>query len=112
MMNAFRDAGMEVIYTGRYQSEASIVRTAIAEDVDIIGISDLTGGLPIICRKVLEGLQEQECNIPVFCGGLLTPNDKKELLAMGVCACYATGSSIEKCVEDVHQIVGKEQGRL
>lgn len=39
MMNAFRDAGMEVIYTGRYQSEASIVRTAIAEDVDIIGIT-------------------------------------------------------------------------
>lgn len=109
MMNAFRDAGMEVIYTGRYQSEAAIVRTAIAEDVDIIGVSDLTGGLPIICRKILEGLRAQECDIPLFCGGLLTPNDKKELLGMGVCACYATGSSIDKCVEDVRRIVGEGQ---
>lgn len=107
MINAFRDAGMEVIYTGRYQSEGTIVRTAIAEDVDVIGVSDLTGGLPIICRNILEGLRKQEYDIPLFCGGLLTPSDKKELLTMGVRACYPTGSSIEDCVKDVRQMAGQ-----
>lgn len=108
MITAFRDAGMEVLYTGRYQSEEAIVHTAVAEDVDVIGVSDLTGGLPIICKKILEGLQQMEIEIPVFCGGLLTRADQEALLAMGVGACFGTGSSIESCVEWVREHAGKE----
>ena len=107
MMTAFRDAGMEVLYTGRYQSEAAIARTAVAEDVDVIGVSDLTGSLPIICRKILEELRRMEADIPVFCGGLLTRADREALLEMGVKACFGTGSHVGACVEKVYELVGQ-----
>lgn len=109
MMTAFRDAGMEVIYTGRYQSEYAIASAAVSEDVDIIGVSDLTGGLPIICRRLLDELKKQGAAIPVFCGGLLTDADIEELLAMGVKACYGPGSSIDECVEKVRSIVEEQE---
>ena len=109
MITAFRDAGMEVLYTGRYQSEEAIVRTAIAEDVDVIGVSDLAGGLPIICKKILEELHRMDADIPVFCGGLLTHSDQDALLAMGVKACFGTGSSIETCVAWVRENIGRRE---
>lgn len=105
MITAFRDAGMEVLYTGRYQSEQAIAHTAVAEDVDIIGVSDLTGGLPIICRRLLGELHHLDAYIPVFCGGLLTRSDQKDLLDLGVKACFPTGSSIQNCVDTVFQLL-------
>ena len=105
MISAFRDAGMEVIYTGRYQSESAIANVAVMEDVDVIGVSDLTGGLPIICGKLLTELERQGADIPVFCGGLLTDADVERLLEMGVKACYGPGSSIPECVDKVRSIV-------
>lgn len=101
MMSVFRDAGMEVIYTGRYQSEEGVVRAAVTEDADLIAVSDLTGGLVIICRKILTELRRLEADIPVICGGLLTPSDRQEMLTMGVKACFGTGSSIEDCLNTV-----------
>lgn len=106
MMHAFRDAGMEVIYTGRFQSEENVVRAAIAEDVDIIGISDLSGSLPIISEKILNGLHGFGVDIPLICGGLMTEDDAKVMLELGVSACFETGSSIDKCVEKIFEIVG------
>ena len=105
MMSVFRDAGMEVIYTGRYQSEEGVVRAAVAEDVDLIAVSDLTGGLVIICRKILDELARLEVDIPVICGGLLTESDRQEMLAMGVKACFGTGSSIDSCLETVRDLL-------
>lgn len=105
MIHVFRDAGMEVIYTGRYQSEANIARTAVAEDVDIIGVSDLTGGLPVICRKLLRELKGLETDIPVFCGGLMTEKDKEEMAAMGVAGTFDTGSTPDLCLVHVRNIL-------
>lgn len=105
MMNAFRDAGMEVIYTGRFQSEENVVRAAIEEDVDLIGVSDLSGSLPIISKKILTGLRENNADIPLICGGLMTDDDISEMLDMGVSACFETGSSIDTCVEKVFEII-------
>lgn len=107
MMNAFRDDGMEVIYTGRFHTEDSIVHAAVTEDVDLIAVSDLSGSLPIISRKILAGLRKLDVNIPLICGGLMTDEDAEEMLAMGVKGCFGTGSSIEKCLEKVHEIVGQ-----
>lgn len=107
MMNAFRNAGMEVIYTGRFQSEENIVRAAVAEDVDIIGVSDLSGSLPIISKKILEGLRELDVEIPLFCGGLMTEDDADEMKKIGVKACFETGSSIQDCVDTVFKIVSE-----
>lgn len=106
MMNAFRDAGMEVIYTGRFQSEENVVRAAVAEDVDVIGVSDLSGSLPIISQKILSGLSDLGVEIPLICGGLMTDEDMEVMLNNGVSACFETGSSIDKCVETIFEIVG------
>lgn len=106
MMNAFRDAGMEVIYTGRFHSEESVVNSAVAEDVDLIAVSDLSGSLPIISEKILKGLQDLHVDIPLICGGLMTDDDMDAMLAMGVKGCFETGSSIDKCLAKVFEIVG------
>jgi len=106
LINVFRDAGMEVIYTGRYQSEEGVVNAAVTEDVDLIAVSDLTGSLVIICRKILEELRRLEMDIPVICGGLLTKKDVTDLIDMGVKACFGTGSSIDECLCKVKEIVG------
>lgn len=100
MLNVLRDAGMEVIYTGRFQSEEGIVKAAIAEDVDIIAISDLTGSLVIICKKILAELKRLDANdIAVIAGGLMTNDDKKELTEMGVIGCFGTGSPFNAALE-------------
>lgn len=105
MMSVFRDAGMEVIYTGRYQSEEGVARAAVAEDVDLIAVSDLTGGLVIICRKILVELGRLEAEIPLICGGLLTPSDRQEMMVMGVKACFGVGSSIDGCLDTVCRLL-------
>ena len=109
MINVFRDAGMEVIYTGRYQSEENIARIAVSEDVDIIGISDLTGGLPIICRKVLQELKKLEADIPVFCGGMMTAKDQEIMKEMGIVGTFDTGSTPDQCLERVLEITGGKE---
>lgn len=107
MMNVFRDEGMEVIYTGRYQTEAAVANAAVNEDVDIIGVSDLSGNLPGICKKILAELKELGSDIPLYCGGLMTERDKERLLEMGVKGAFGTGSSIEDCVRFVYETTGK-----
>ncbi len=107
MMNALRDAGMEVIYTGRFLSEESVVSAAVAEDVDLIAVSDLSGSLPIICDKILNGLKELGVEIPLVCGGLMTDEDAEEMLKMGVKACFETGSSIDKCMDKLAEILSE-----
>ncbi len=78
MMTVYRDAGMETIYTGRFQSEEGVVNAAINENVDFISVSDLTGSLVIICKKLMDGLKEQgaENDIHVICGGIITDSDR------------------------------------
>lgn len=106
MLNVFKDSGMEVIYAGRYQTEAGVVNAAINEDADVIALTDLTGSLVIICRKVLEILKEREAeDIPVICGGLMTKEDITELKAMGVKGCFPTGSASQETVDLIKQLV-------
>lgn len=95
MMAAFRDAGMEVVYTGRFHSEESVVNSAIAEDADLISVSDLTASLPIISEKILTLLKEKDVDIPLVVGGLMTEDDIMQMKEMGVKACFSTGFSID-----------------
>ena len=105
MVNAFRDAGYEVIYTGRYQTEEGVAKAAVAEDVDLIAISDYTGSLAIISQHVLEALKELEVNIPLICGGLMDMDDIAVMKKIGVKACYPTGSTVEACLNDVKKML-------
>ena len=107
MMNVFRDAGIEVIYTGRYQSEASVANAAVNEDVDLIIVSDLSGNLPSICRKILAELQCQGSDIPLMCGGLMTEKDREVIADMGVKATFPTGSSSDDCLKTVQAFLDR-----
>ena len=110
MMNVFRDEGWEVIYPGRYQTEAAVANAAVMEDVDIIGVSDLSGNLPGICEKILAELKKLGSDIPLYCGGLMTENDRVMMADMGVAATFPTGSSIDECVQTIYRIVGERDG--
>jgi methylmalonyl-CoA mutase C-terminal domain/subunit len=107
LLTVLRDAGMEVIYTGRYQMEDAIARAAVAEDVDVIALSDLSGSLPIIARKVLAALKVLDAeDIKVLAGGLMTPEDEAEMKKMGVIAAFPTGSPIDPIVERIKELAG------
>ena len=102
LMTAFRDAGMEVIYTGRYQSSEAIAKVALVEDVDIIALSDHTGSMPIIAEGVLNALEKLGAvDIRVTAGGLITPQDVMELEAMGVSGNFGPGTPLDVIIRHI-----------
>jgi methylmalonyl-CoA mutase C-terminal domain/subunit len=109
LLKALRDAGMEVIYTGRYQTPGAVARAAVEEDVDVIALSDHTGSLPIIAASVLDELKGLDAaDIPLIAGGLLTPDDVKALEDMGVMGNCGPGTPIEVIIDLIDGMV--EQG--
>ena len=106
LMRALRDAGMEVIYTGRYQTPESVAGAAVTEDVDVIALSDHTGSLPIIAEQVIGELQKLAAeDIPVIAGGLLTPDDVKALEDMGVTGNLGPGTPVELIIAHIKGLV-------
>jgi methylmalonyl-CoA mutase C-terminal domain/subunit len=82
---ALRDAGLEVVYTGLKRTPEEIVQEAIQEDVDVIGLSILSGAHLSLSRRVLDGLRAQDAgDIRVVVGGIIPPKDVEPLLALGV----------------------------
>ncbi|MEW6440843.1 MAG: cobalamin-dependent protein [bacterium] len=107
LMWAFRNAGMEVIYTGRYAMPEAVAKTAVDEDVDLIALSDHTGSMPIIAESVLTALKKHEAgHIPVMAGGLILPDDVPVLEKMGVKGNYGPGTPMETIVEEIRKIAG------
>ncbi|WP_126993353.1 cobalamin B12-binding domain-containing protein [Thermosipho globiformans] len=99
---ALRDAGMEVIYTGLRQTPEQIVKAAIQEDVDVIGLSILSGAHMSICKKVLELMKENGIeNIPVFVGGIIPEDDARELKKMGIKEVFGPGTPLSIIVEKI-----------
>jgi len=90
-----RDAGFEVIYTGLRQSPEQIATAAVQEDVDVIGLSILSGAHLSLTRKVLETLEAQGGeDIPILVGGLIPEGDKQALQEMGVAGVFTAGTPI------------------
>ncbi len=105
---ALRDAGMEVIYAGLRQTPAEIVRAAIEEDVDLVGLSILSGAHMELIPRVLKGLRaEHASRIPVFAGGIIPDEDARRLKRLGVRAVFGPGTSLETIVESVRSIAGR-----
>ena len=91
---SLRDAGFEVIYTGLHQTPEQIVRTAIQEDADIVGLSILSGAHLSLFERVLRLLSENDAaDIGVFGGGIIPANDIATLKAMGVAEIFTPGTS-------------------
>lgn len=104
------DAGMEVIYTGLRQTPAMIVGTAIQEDVDVIGISILSGAHMVFFPAVLELLRERRAeDIAVIGGGVIPIEDSEELKKMGVREIFPAGSSLEKTIACVKEVYAERQ---
>jgi len=95
-----RDNGIEVIFLG-YALPDPIVRTAIDEDVDVIGISSMQGMHHVRVPEVLELLKKNQANIPVIVGGIIPHNEAEELLKLGVKAVFPPGSSLSQILETV-----------
>jgi len=105
---ALQEAGMEVIYTGRYQTPKGVATAAASEGVDVIALSDHTGSLPIIAAAVLEELRKLEvADIPIIAGGLLTPDDVKALENMGVSGNCGPGTPIENIVDLIKDLAAR-----
>jgi methylmalonyl-CoA mutase C-terminal domain/subunit len=101
---ALRDAGMEVIYTGLRQSPEMIAEAALQEDVDVVGLSILSGAHMVLVPRVIELLRSnQQDNVKVFIGGIIPDSDVPELLQAGVMAVYGPGTSSETYIRDIRQ---------
>lgn len=94
--HALKDAGLEVIYTGLHQTVEMIVQSAIQEDVDIIGLSVMSGAHIPICEKLLRLLKEKGAeDIMVLVGGVIPTRDIPRLKAMGVAEVFPGGADID-----------------
>lgn len=105
---ALRDAGMEVIYTGLRQTPEMIVNAALQEDVQVVGLSILSGAHNVIVPRVLELLRANEMeNVSVFLGGVIPDEDAQALLAQGVRRVFQPGASLEEIVSCVREAAGE-----
>ena len=97
---ALRDAGMEVVYTGRHQTPEQIVETVVQEDVQAIGLSILSGAHMTLFGAVLDLLRERDIDdIVVFGGGIIPEDDIKPLKDMGVAYVFTPGATTTEIVE-------------
>jgi methylmalonyl-CoA mutase, C-terminal domain len=93
---ALRDAGFEVIYTGIRQTPQMIAEAALQEDVDVVGLSILSGAHMTLCPKVVELLRGQgQDNVLVVVGGIIPEEDIPQLEAKGIAAIFGPGASTQ-----------------
>jgi methylmalonyl-CoA mutase C-terminal domain/subunit len=101
---ALRDAGMEVIYTGLRQTPEMIAEAALQEDVDVVGLSILSGAHMALAPRVLELLKANgQEHVKVFLGGIIPDEDAPRLREMGVSGIYGPGASTEDIVREVRE---------
>ncbi|MBD3415493.1 MAG: methylmalonyl-CoA mutase [Candidatus Aminicenantes bacterium] len=101
---ALRDAGFEVIYTGLRRTPEEIVSSAIQEDVDVIGLSILSGAHNVLFPKIMDLLKDQGgSEIKVIAGGIIPENDISDLKKMGIAEVFLPGASTQKIVEWINK---------
>ncbi|MHB8826934.1 MAG: cobalamin B12-binding domain-containing protein [Acidimicrobiales bacterium] len=100
-----RDAGMEVVYTGLFQTPEMVAVAAIQEDVDVVGLSMLSGAHLTLAPLVVAALRERGSDIPVVVGGIVPGNDVDDLTAAGVAAIFGPGASAEEIVAAITTLV-------
>ncbi|MEA2007709.1 MAG: cobalamin B12-binding domain-containing protein [Chloroflexota bacterium] len=102
---ALRDAGMEVIYTGLRQTPEMIAEAALQEDVDVVGLSILSGAHMALAPRVLELLKANgQESVKIFLGGIIPGEDVTALQKMGITNVYGPGASTQDIVKDIRQV--------
>ena len=107
---AFRDAGMEVIYTGLRQTPEQIVETALQEDVDVIALSILSGAHLALFPRIMELLKKKELDdVLVFAGGIIPKEDVPHLKKIGITEVFGPGTRTETLVKFVRENVRRRK---
>ena len=107
---ALRDAGFEVIYTGLHQTVEQIVEAATQEDVDVIGLSILSGAHLPISKKLMATLRDTKMeDVLVMVGGNIPERDIAPLKALGVAGVFPTGSRFEDIAVFIRENAGKKE---
>jgi methylmalonyl-CoA mutase C-terminal domain/subunit len=108
---ALRDAGFEVIYTGIRQRVDAIVAAAVQEDVDLVGLSILSGAHVALTARTIEALRAADAgDIAVVVGGTIPPADVPRLRSAGAAAVFPTGTPLDVLVSQVRELMGMEDG--
>ena len=104
---ALRDAGMEVIYTGLRQTPVMIAEAALQEDVDVVGLSILSGAHMALVPRILDELRQRGLGaVPVFVGGIIPADDVPALKELGVTEVFGPGTNTQTIVSFIHQTIG------
>lgn len=105
---ALRDAGMEVIYTGLRQTPEMIAEAALQEDVDVVGLSILSGAHMALAPRVMELLKiNQQEHVQVFIGGIIPDEDVLALKSLGVVGVYGPGTTTEEIIRDIRKAISR-----
>ena len=106
---AFRDAGFEVIYTGLRQTPEQVVNAALQEDVDVIGLSILSGAHMTLCPRIMELMKKEGMDdVMVLVGGIIPDPDVVRLKALGVSEIFQPGASTQEIVSYIVNNVRKK----
>jgi methylmalonyl-CoA mutase C-terminal domain/subunit len=108
---ALRDAGMEVVYTGLHQTPEMIVNAAMQEDVDVVGISILSGAHMTIFPRVFSLMQERGMDdVIVVAGGVIQEADRPKLRELGVAEIYDADATTQDLIDGINRLVS-QRGR-
>lgn len=108
---ALRDAGMEVVYTGLHQTPEMIVTAAVQEDVDVVGISILSGAHMTIFPRMFSLLREQGVDdVIIVAGGVIQEEDQPKLRELGVDAIFDADATTQDLIDGIRRLVA-EKGR-
>lgn len=103
---ALRDAGMEVIYTGLRQTPEMVVEAALQEDVDVIGLSILSGAHMALTPRIMSLMKDNDMlDVPVFLGGIIPNDDVPALEEMGIAGVFGPGTSTDVIVQRIRETV-------
>jgi methylmalonyl-CoA mutase C-terminal domain/subunit len=100
-----RDAGFEVVYTGLFQTPDTVAAAAVDEDVDVVGLSMLSGAHMALAPKVVAKLRERGVDIPVVVGGIIPAKDVEKLKAAGVSEVLTPGATPEDVVAIIKRAI-------
>ena len=107
---AFRDAGFEVIYTGLRQTPEQVVTAALQEDVDVVGLSVLSGAHMSLCPRIMELMKKERLDdVLVLVGGIIPDQDIPKLKALGISEIFQPGVSTEDIIDYVRRNVGQRR---
>lgn len=103
---ALRDAGMEVIYTGLRQTPQMVVEAALQEDVDVIGLSMLSGAHITLVPAIMDLMRQHDmADVPVYLGGIIPNDDWPTMREQGVAGIFGPGASTEEIVQTIRERV-------